>query len=43
MGISFHEFAFLKFSFKKKQFKTLAILGRQENYINLDDKFILIN
>ena len=28
---------------KKKQFKTLAILGRQENYINLDDKFILIN
>ncbi len=43
MGISFHEFAFLKFSFKKKQFKTLGILGRQENYLNSDNKFIPIN
>ena len=42
MGINFHEFAFLKFSFKKK-FKTLGILGRQENYINRDNKLIPIS
>ena len=34
MGIGFHEFSFLKYSQSIKNFETLGILGRQENYLN---------
>ncbi len=33
MGISFHEFSFLKYCQKKKSFKSLGTLGRQENFL----------
>ena len=34
MGIGFHEFSFLKYSQNKKNFETLGILGRQENFLS---------
>ena len=34
MGISFHEFSFLKYSKKKKEFTSLGIFGRQQNFLN---------
>ena len=43
MGIGFHELSLLKFAKKEKDFKTLGIIGRQENYINSNSKIIQNN
>ena len=40
MGIGLHELSFLKFVKKKNNFKTLGVLGRQENYINPNESII---
>ena len=34
MGISFHEFSFLKYCQKKKEFSSLGVLGRQQNFLD---------
>ena len=40
MGIGIHELLFLKYCKKNKNFETLSTLGRQEIYINKNDRFI---
>ena len=40
MGIGFHELSLLKFAKKEKDFKSLGIIGRQENYLNSSSKII---
>ena len=40
MGIGIHELLFLKYCKKNKNFQTLSTLGRQEIYINKNDRFI---
>ncbi len=40
MGINHHELSFLRYNFKKKNFKQLGILGRQENYIDSQSNII---
>ena len=34
MGISFHEFSFLKYSHRRKEFSSLGVLGRQQNFLD---------
>ena len=40
MGIGFHEFTFLKYCKKNKDFQTLSTLGRQEVYLNKDNDYV---
>ena len=40
MGIGFHEFAFLKYCKKNRNFQTLSTLGRQEIHIKSNNNFI---
>ena len=40
MGIGLHEFSFLKYCKKNKDFKTLSTLGRQEIFIKKNNNFV---